>query len=382
MAKQLGRSKGRGAKHHIFLVPGFFGFSNIGGITYFHHVQDVLAQGFEKRGLEAAIYSVSTLPTGSLRWRSVRLVEQIAEAVDDDGPIHLIGHSTGGLDTRMLTSPGIDLSTDVDVEAWASRVASVVTVATPHYGTPLAAVFNNLIGESVLRALSLGTIYILRFGRLPLRALFELLGLLTRLDNVFGLHDTIIDQFYGELFADFDRERQQEIRDFVDSIHSDRSVVGQLAPGSLDVFDATTNDRDGVRYGSVVTRAARFSLKLPFALKFDVYAHASHAVFRVLQLLTTRNSHYFDLHPDQESKLIDAYQELPSPRDNDGVVPTLAQARGELIHATSADHLDVCGHFRDASHDPPHVDWFTSGSGFGRREFEALWDDVTGFLLD
>jgi len=45
-----------------------------------------------------------------------------------------------------------------------------------------------------------------------------------------------------------------------------------------------------------------------------------------------------------------------------------------------ADHLDVLGHFRDASHDPPHVDWFVTGSGFDRARFEALWSDVTRFL--
>ena len=45
-----------------------------------------------------------------------------------------------------------------------------------------------------------------------------------------------------------------------------------------------------------------------------------------------------------------------------------------------ADHLDVLGHFRDASHDPPHVDWLVTGSGFDRARFEALWGDVTRFL--
>ena len=71
---------------------------------------------------------------------------------------------------------------------------------------------------------------------------------------------------------------------------------------------------------------------------------------------------------------------MPSPGENDGIVPTLSQAFGPVIHAAVADHLDVLGHFRDAAHDPPHVDWLVSGSGFDRRRFEALWADVAYFV--
>jgi hypothetical protein len=61
-------------------------------------------------------------------------------------------------------------------------------------------------------------------------------------------------------------------------------------------------------------------------------------------------------------------------------VPTRSQAWGRVLHAAIADHLDVLGHFHDASHDPPHVDWVVTGSGFNRARFEALWSDVTRFL--
>lgn len=43
--------------------------------------------------------------------------------------------------------------------------------------------------------------------------------------------------------------------------------------------------------------------------------------------------------------------------------------------------FDVLGHFRDTAHDPPHVDWLVTGSGFDRRHFEALWGDVVRFML-
>jgi hypothetical protein len=30
---------------------------------------------------------------------------------------------------------------------------------------------------------------------------------------------------------------------------------------------------------------------------------------------------------------------------------------------------------------PPHFDWLASGSGFSRKSFVALWDDVARFLF-
>ena len=369
-------------RHYVFLVPGFFGFSNLGGITYFHHVREALEEEFERRGHECVARGVATLPTGSIRSRAVRLAEEIDATVDGDSPIHLIGHSTGGLDTRLLATPGVNLATDVDVAALGERIESVVTVSTPHLGTPLAGIFNSIFGQRLLWVLSLGTIYTLRFGHLPLRVLFGLAGVLTRIDRRLGLKETLLEQFYQELFADFGRERSAEISEFLGHIRSDRSVVAQLTAGSIDLFNASTSDRASTRYGCVVTRAAGVSLKAALAVKFDLYSHASHVMFRLLQGLTTRQSYLFDIDPPQKKKLEEAYGEAPSPRSNDGVVPTLSQVRGELIHAARADHLDVCGHFRDPGHSPPHVDWFVSGSGFRRPQFDRLWSDVTEFLLD
>lgn len=50
------------------------------------------------------------------------------------------------------------------------------------------------------------------------------------------------------------------------------------------------------------------------------------------------------------------YDGLPDTDASDGIVPTLSQVWGPVIHAAAADHLDAIGHFPDASCDPPHVD--------------------------
>lgn len=369
------------SRHDIYLVPGFFGFSNLGGITYFHHVREALEEEFERRGESVRAHGVSTLPTASIRRRTVRLADEIEKTASDDGPVHLIGHSTGGLDTRLLATPGVNLETEVDVAALGDRIESVVTISTPHLGTPIASIFNSLFGQRILWAVSLGTIYTLRFGKLPLKALFELIGLLSRIDRRLGLENTIREQIHRELLADFGEERGAEINEFLSHIRQDRSVIAQLTAGSVDLFNASTANRPEARYGCVLTRAPGVSLRAAMAVKFNVYAHASHVFFRLLQTLTARNSHYFDVRPEQTERIEEAYDRPLSPRSNDGVVPTLSQLWGELIHAARADHLDVCGHFRDPEHDPPHVDWLMSGAGFRRPQFDALWSEVAEFLL-
>ncbi|MFU8805710.1 MAG: esterase/lipase family protein, partial [Bradymonadaceae bacterium] len=131
-------------KHHVYLSAGFFGFANLGGITYFHHVREFLEETLLEMGIEAEIIYVPTLPTASIRRRAYRLLETVAvTAGSDDGPIHLIGHSTGGLDARLFVTPGASLPGELDLERYAGRVRSVVTVATPHLGTPMASFFNS-----------------------------------------------------------------------------------------------------------------------------------------------------------------------------------------------------------------------------------------------
>ena len=127
----------------VYLVPGFLGFVNLGRITYFGHLRRALTERFTALGLDARIHIVRTPPTASLPTRAARLAETIARtAKRGDAPLHLIGHSSGGLDVRLLTAPGVALPTSVDVERFAARVRTVVTVATPHHGTPLASFFS------------------------------------------------------------------------------------------------------------------------------------------------------------------------------------------------------------------------------------------------
>ncbi|TVR02110.1 MAG: triacylglycerol lipase [Deltaproteobacteria bacterium] len=367
--------------HHIYLIPGFFGFADLGGIPYFHHVREFLRDVLSDVGVDARVTTVATLPTASIRHRAGRLLSTIeADAAEDDAPIHLIGHSTGGLDARLLVTPHVALGADRNVESVATRVRSVISVATPHQGTPLAGFFGSLTGKKALWALSLASIYTLRFGRLPLSVLFRLVGVIAKLDGHLGLRHNVLDQVYRDLLADFDTEREAAIAEFLEHVRSDQSLLRQLTPEGIDLFNASTGDRPGVRYGSVVTWARRPSLRANLDIGLDPYLQATQGLYRALWWMSSRSRAECPLSAAQRAALLDVWGEVPELRDNDGMVPTLAQAWGEIIHAARADHLDVCGHFHDPEHDPPHVDWVATGSGFRRPAFESLWTDVAAFI--
>src|SRR5690242_7559579 len=117
-----------------------FGFTRLASYDYFTHVQRALDARFSKAGLELETHVSDVLPTASVRRRAGRLAELIERTATGDGPIHLLGHSTGGLDARLVASPCAQLTSE-GREPWLPRLRSVTTMNTPHYGTPLASFF-------------------------------------------------------------------------------------------------------------------------------------------------------------------------------------------------------------------------------------------------
>lgn len=369
-------------RQDFFLIPGFFGFADLGGITYFHHLDHILTRLLEPYEIEPVVHYVSTVPTGSIRVRAHLLYEEIIKkSPDPDVPIHLIGHSTGGLDARLFATPTARLLSDRElIEPVAARVQTVVTVATPHLGTPLAFFFNSILGQNLLYLLSMATIYALRFGKFPLSTLFAMVGVVAKLDDHLGWRNTILDQFYDNLFADFEGENMEAVSAFLESIRKDQALLGQLTPGGIDLLNAAAEDRATTRYGCVITQAKAPSLRRFAEIGLDPYKQTSHQVYRLLHLLTSFVPEYPEPPAHVLEKIALAYGGLPEKSASDGVVPTWSQLHGELIHATWADHLDVCGHYSDQQSTPPHVDWLCSGTGFDGARFEALWSDVVDFV--
>ena len=381
--ERAARRPGKDGTHHVYLVPGFLGFANLGRITYFGHVQRILAARFTALEIDARIHVVATHPTTSLPRRASRVAETIAAtAGDGDGPIHLIGHSSGGLDVRLLTAPEVALPTRLDVEQLAARVRTVVTVSTPHHGTPLASFFTTLQGQRLLQILALGTIYVMHFGRLPLSALLWMGSIIARFDHLIA-NSELLDELFSRLFTHFTPARRRAVRAMLREVVSDQALMLQLTPEAMEVFNASVARCPGIRYGSVVAQAARPSLRSTIGAGLDPGAQVTRALYGAVYPLTAATPQRLSprLAPEVARLLRHAYRAIPSAADNDGIVPTRSQAWGNVFHAAAADHLDVLGYFRDPSYDPPHVDWLVSGSNFDRAQFEALWDDVLRFLV-
>jgi triacylglycerol lipase len=108
----------------IILVHGFSGFTDIGGVDYFYEVADDL------RAAGADVTAPSLPPYDSSDQRAFALADVVDEVLARTRAekVHLIAHSQGGIDSRVLIT---DLG-------YADRVASVITISTPHRGSVVA----------------------------------------------------------------------------------------------------------------------------------------------------------------------------------------------------------------------------------------------------
>ena len=373
----------RPERHAIYLIPGFFGFANLGRLRYFVHVDQFLKERCAARGIDASVHVVHTHPTASLPARAALVLETLARTLERGELAHLIGHSTGGIDARLATAPGASLPTDVDAPRWASRVRSVIGVSSPQQGTPLAAALTTRRGQDLLALLSLATSYVLRFGHLPLSALVSFAAFFAPSESKRS-EGTLFDDLSERLLADFSAARRRAVARLLREVSEDQSLLLQLTPEAMDVFEATVRERPGVRYGCVVTRSRPPGVATAWAAGLDPGAQAIHAIYAAIYRTSAKTPEASVRPADaaQRRALRRAYRKLPGAHANDGIVPTRSQVHGRVIAAVRGDHLDVIGHFNDPSTDPPHFDWLTTGSGFDRARFEMVWNGVLGFLLE
>ncbi len=369
-------------KRHIFLIPGFFGFANLGDFTYWGPVRDKLQVLLEPAGGATAIHSVKSLPTASLRTRTRELLETIVAARPAPGDvIHLVGHSTGGLDARLLLTPAVDLATRRDVEKIARRVRSTVSVSTPHHGAPIASFFNSILGQKLLRLLSLMTMSALRRGQLPLSVWTRVAGVFAVPPALEKTTGSLIAQIYAQLLTDFDDARRDEVEELLGEVQRDQSLLTQLTVEASDLFNAAAGDRDTVRYGSVVTQARPPHLDALLEIGLQPTDQAQWGLYYSLSRLAA-GEESVALSQAHRSALRKHYGALPEPAANDGIVPTLSQPWGECIAAVQADHLDIIGHHAHSPGDPErHYDWLVTQSRFVEADFDAVWRKVAAFIL-
>ncbi len=198
-----------------------------------------------------------------------------------------------------------------------------------------------------------------------------------------AVSESVVAQIYRLVLSDFRRSRRQEIEAYFEEAQRDQTLLLQLTPESMDLFHAFATPQPGVRFASVVTRAPAPGLRRQLAVGLRPARQAGYGLYRGLHhsarlAPTTR----IDLANGQREALTRAYGALPTASDSDGIVPTLSQPWGEVIHAVQADHLDVMGHFRGGASAPDHVDWLRTGSDFGMRHYQRFIARMASFIAD
>ena len=129
----------KGPPYPIVLAHGFFGFEDFAGagfLSYFYGVKDHLADEGE-----TLVFTPAVDPFNTSEVRGAQLAQAIMQILAETGyaKVNIIGHSQGGLDARVVAHGHPDL------------VASVVTVAAPHFGTPIADIALELVADPNLQ---------------------------------------------------------------------------------------------------------------------------------------------------------------------------------------------------------------------------------------
>ncbi|MEO6598750.1 MAG: hypothetical protein ABIQ16_02690 [Polyangiaceae bacterium] len=373
-----------------------FGFTRLASYDYFSHLERAIGARFSRTGLALEIHVSDVLPTASVRRRALHLAELIERTATGDGPIHLLGHSTGGLDARLVASPGAQLSKSAQAAPWLPRLRSITTMNTPHYGTPLASFFATAKGQQALYALSAFTVLGLSLGQRPLAIAKVLMGLLGRTDDLLGVALPALDRSVASLSGLVDDARSPAVRSYLKAIREDQGAMLQLSPEAMDLVLAGFEDRPGVWYQSTASMSPAASPKTWLRTLGHPVHSLSLSLFTALHSITASHD---DRYPcarmpgDQASSSLDATEATlaqllgTSPRlqDSDGCVPIRSQLWGTLVWAGLGDHLDVLGHYRDDTPEPRpelrHHDWLTSGSQFNDASFESLMDAIaTGMM--
>jgi hypothetical protein len=367
----------------VYLAPGFFGFERLAGVEYFHHVVLALEKRFSDRGRELQVRVADVHPSASIRRRAARLGRLVVEtAGSDDGPIHLLGHSIGGLDVRLAASPGARLDESArGFEGRLGRLRSVTTVNAPHYGTPLAAVFATAKGQRILYALSAMTVAGLRLGSPPLVATSMLVTALARTRERAGLEMEATQRISDALLRVLDEASSLELRSWLRQIREDQGAILQLTPEAMDLFQAGVQDRPGVRYQCVASYVPPARARDWLRLARSPWAAVSGALFQAVSRLTAVQDPRYPCAPaDGEDEMIrELLDEVPPAGANDGVAPLRSQIWGKPVWMGKGDHLDVVGYFRGRG---GHRDWLHSGARFNRRRFDELMDRIVEGMIE
>ncbi len=347
----------------IIFIPGFFGFGSFGEpgrpfIEYFAQVEGALLKALPSP-MRFVVHEPP--PTGALDER-VRSLHQTF--LKTGGRVHLIGHSTGGLDARLFANARYNSPSAPLLE----RLGAVVTLSAPFFGTPLAR--RLLLGADLaMPALWFASI-------LASRRQLQLAGhagaIYNGLKRLLLQKTTPTDQLIAAL-ADVDDATAHQIKRFLRDVSRDHPLVADILPESMCSLHREIAAFDFPRIHSFVTVAPKPGWGPRDALAFAT-APAQRLLYDATYALCAAR-------PPSLSRLpvgpwIGAPRLPLLPQSSDGIVPSWSQTlAGRADGIVVGDHLDVIGHYETAG-----ATFLRSGSSFDDARFQALWARVADVL--
>lgn len=115
------------ARLTIVLAHGVLGFGALRGLPSFVTYFNGVAAHLRRQG--HTVFTPQVSPVGGAQQRGDKLAASILAQVAADTRVHILAHSLGGLDARHALAR---------VDGFAERVATLVTIGTPHRGSPVA----------------------------------------------------------------------------------------------------------------------------------------------------------------------------------------------------------------------------------------------------
>jgi triacylglycerol esterase/lipase EstA (alpha/beta hydrolase family) len=142
---------------HVIFIPGFAGFDALGQFEYYAGVTPLFHswQRKHKDRATAVLHYFDNFPTAAVATRSELLRQYIVKRIargefTSDDRIALVGHSTGGLDIRLLlwdlahssdrilTDGGRGKAVEVDRDEVLRQVDRLVLISVPQWGKNIA----------------------------------------------------------------------------------------------------------------------------------------------------------------------------------------------------------------------------------------------------
>lgn len=300
-------TEGLGPPYPIVLAHGFFGTDQfIDVVDYWWQVQDALAADGETQVLVGDVDPFNDSTT-----RGHQLEAEIEQYLAQTGyaKVNIIAHSQGGLDARVVAAERPDI------------VASVVTLSTPHEGSPVADLALGLLDNP--------------FGRQLVPALADLLG-----PAVYDRYDTNSD-----IFAALYQFSGQGIAEFNAAYPETPGVPFFSIAGRSDLTGAGVADCEAANPPAFITR----------------WSHERDPIDPLLALFED----YLDGNP---------LGTWPSFIPNDGLVRAADARWGTFLGCLPADHLDEIGQLLG---DRPGCTWLTGCNHFDHRQ---LFVDLVRWL--